>query len=164
MRGVIVLRYLYVLALVVWLGGMLVIGAIVAPSAFEVLPQQQVSGRLLAGALVGDVLRRFQLASYGAGLVMLLSLAAMKLIGPRPSSFGLRVTIVIAMLALALFSGLWVTRRINRLQQQIGVPASTLDEADPRRAEFGRLHGVSTTLMLINMIGGLVLLYWEAKE
>ncbi|MBI1875171.1 MAG: DUF4149 domain-containing protein [Acidobacteria bacterium] len=160
----IVLRYLYALALVVWLGGMLVIGAIVAPSAFDVLPQQQVSGRLLAGALVGDVLRRFQLVSYGAGVVLLVSLTAMKFIGPRPAAFGLRAGIIMAMLALALVSGIWVTARINRLQQQIGVPASTLDESDPRRAAFGRLHGLSTTLMLINMIGGLVLLIWEARE
>lgn len=164
MRGVIVLRYLYALALVVWLGGMLVIGAIVAPSAFDVLPQQQVSGRLLAGALVGDVLRRFQLVSYGAGVVLLVSLTAMKFIGPRPAAFGLRAGIIMAMLALALVSGIWVTGRINRLQQQIGAPASTLDESDPRRAAFGRLHGLSTTLMLINMIGGLVLLIWEARE
>lgn len=164
MRGVIILRYLYVLALVAWLGGMLVIGAIVAPSAFEVLPQQQMSGRLLAGALIGDVLRRFQLVSYGAGVVLLVALTAMKLIGPRPPSFGLRAALIGGMLAVAVVSGVWVTGRLNRLQQQIGAPASTLSESDPRRAEFGRLHGLSTTLMLINMIGGLVLLYWEARE
>lgn len=164
MVGVIILRYLYALALVVWLGGMLVIGAIVAPAAFEVLPQQQASGRLLAGALVGDVLRRFQLISYVAGGILLAALIAMKLIGPRPAAFGIRVGVIAVMLAIALFSGIWVTGRINRLQQQIGAPASTLSESDPRRAEFGRLHGLSTTLMLANVIGGLVLLFWEARE
>ena len=33
-----VLRYAYLLALVVWLGGMVVLGAIVAPALFQVLP------------------------------------------------------------------------------------------------------------------------------
>ncbi len=164
MRGVIVLRYVHALALVVWLGGMLVIGAVVAPSAFDILPQQQIAGRLLAGALVGDVLHRFQLVAYAAAAVLFVSLVAMKLIGPRPASFGLRAAIIGAMLMIAVFSGVWVTGRINRVQQEIGAPASSLPVDDPRRVEFGRLHGLSTTLMLVNVVGGLVLLFWQAKE
>ena len=37
MRVMLALRYLYVLALVVWLGGMVVLGAIIAPATFQVL-------------------------------------------------------------------------------------------------------------------------------
>ena len=35
------LRFLYMLALVVWLGGMVVLGAVVAPSTFQVLQALQ---------------------------------------------------------------------------------------------------------------------------
>src|SRR5205085_12245906 len=46
------LRYVYVLALVVWLGGMLILGALVAPTTFEILQANGGSqGRELAGVL-----------------------------------------------------------------------------------------------------------------
>ena len=37
-------------------------------------------------------------------------------------------------------------------------------EGDPRRVEFGRLHGVSTALQLVPLLGGLALIFWEIKE
>jgi uncharacterized membrane protein len=43
------LRYVYVLALVVWLGGMLMLGAVVAPTTFQVLQASApATGRELA--------------------------------------------------------------------------------------------------------------------
>mgnify|MGYP003343052626 CR=1 FL=1 len=54
------LRYVYVLALVVWLGGMVVLGAIVAPTTFQVLQAREpVTGRALAGELFGTIIARF---------------------------------------------------------------------------------------------------------
>ena len=49
------LRYLYVLALVVWLGGMVVAGGVAAPSIFAVLQEwNPVEGRVLAGRVFGE--------------------------------------------------------------------------------------------------------------
>jgi len=46
-------RYIYVLALVAWLGGMVTIGAVVAPVAFQSLEQRDpVDGRTRAATLV----------------------------------------------------------------------------------------------------------------
>jgi uncharacterized membrane protein len=46
----ILLRYLYILALVLWLGGTVVAGGIVAPSIFGVLETwNPTEGRMLAG-------------------------------------------------------------------------------------------------------------------
>ena len=51
------LRYLYVLALVLWLGGMAVAGFVVAPTTFGVLEAWDPSaGRVLAGQVFGAVL------------------------------------------------------------------------------------------------------------
>ena len=36
--------------------------------------------------------------------------------------------------------------------------------AQNRRARFDYLHQLSTRLMMINMVGALLLLYWEARE
>jgi hypothetical protein len=46
----------------------------------------------------------------------------------------------------------------------LGVPVASLAPSDPRRVAFGRLHGVSTALMGVGILGGLVLCYWETRE
>jgi uncharacterized membrane protein len=159
------LRYLYVLALVVWLGGMVMLGAIVAPTTFEVLQASAGSeGRELAGALFGVMLSRFHYVAYGAGALMLLTLGAMRVLGPRPAHSGLRAIIVIVMLAVALYSGLVVLRQIDAVQADAGGLPSRLPAADARRIRFDSLHLLSTRLMMFNIAGALVLLYWEARE
>ena len=67
------------------------------------------------------------------------------------------------MLALTLVSGTVISRRIERGRAAIGGSVASLATGDPRRAEFGRLHGPSTGLMLVSIAGGLLLLYWEAR-
>jgi len=160
----VVLRYAFALALACWLGGMVLLGAVVAPSTFSVLEARDANaGRVLAGAVFGETLRRFHVVSYIAGAVLLASLAGMAMAGSRPAALGARLAVAALMLALALVSGTVITRRIERLQQQIPGAVAALPADDPRRIEFGRWHALSTGLMLVNIAGGLVLLYWEAR-
>ena len=161
------LRYAYVLALVVWLGGMVVLGAVVAPAVFQVLQVRSPdTGRMLAGAVFGTALDRFHYVAYACGGVILLTLVVMAVLGPRPASFAVRTALVSAMLAIALYSGLVVLRSVESLQREIGVnvSASSLPPDDVRRMRFDQLHVLSTRLMMVNMLGALVLLYWEARE
>lgn len=159
------LRYAYVLALVVWLGGMLTLGALVAPTTFEVLQASDPDkGRTMAGELFGTTLARFHLVAYGAGAVLLLSLAAGAVLGPRPPAFAARCAIVAAMLGITLYSGLVVLAGMDALQAEAGALPSTLSVGDPRRVRFDELHGLATRLMLVTVAGALVLLYWEARE
>jgi hypothetical protein len=160
-------RYAYVLALVVWLGGMVVLGVLVAPSVFQVLQARAPeAGRILAGAVFGTILARFHLLAYLCGAVILASLLVMAVLGPRPASFAIRTAIVVVMLSIAGYSGFVVLGSVERLQQEIGaeVSPSSLPAADGRRIRFDQLHQLSTRLMMINMLGALVLLYWEARE
>lgn len=161
----IALRYVYVLALVVWLGGTLTIGGVVAPAAFAALEAQDpAAGRALAAGVVGAVLARFHPITYLALGTLLVTLVSMKLVGPRPPGFGVRLFLVGGLLAVSLVGGLWVDPQIAALRSQIGAPVHTLEQADPRRARFGRLHGLSTALMAATAAGGLVLCYWETRE
>ena len=159
------LRYVYVLALAIWLGGMVVLGAVVAPTTFQVLQAIEPStGRLLGGAVFGAILSRFHYVAYGTGALALLALAAMALLGPRPVAFALRSAIVALMLVVALYSGLVVLREVNSIQREVGGLPSSLPAGDERRVRFDQLHQLSTRLMVINIVGALTLLYWEAKE
>jgi hypothetical protein len=84
---VVALRYVYVLALSIWFGGIITIGAVIAP--------------------VSNVaLHRFFLTSYVAGSLVLATLSGMALLGPRPSGFFARFGVAVAMLGLTLYAGL----------------------------------------------------------
>ena len=158
------LRYAYVLALVVWLGGMAVLGAIVAPATFQVLQASAPSiGRALAGDLFGQILARFHYVAYACGGVMLVSMMAMGLLGPRPRSFAVRLAVIGVMLLVAMYSGLVVLQAIDSIQLEAGLP-SLLPADDARRIRFDGLHQLSTRLMMANIAGALALLYWEARD
>lgn len=159
------LRYAALLALTVWVGGLAALGLVAAPAMFDVLAARQVADdRLLAGAIFGEALRRFHLISYACGAVLVCSLAARGILGPRPRRFAIRMAITLTMFAASLYSGLVVSGQIDRVRGEIGVSPSNLPETDPRRREFGRLHGLSATLELIPVLGGLLLLVWELRD
>ena len=159
------LRYAALLALVVWVGGLVALGAIAAPATFEVMAARQVpEGRLLAGALFGEILHRFFVTSCAAAGVIFLSLMLRRILGPKPRRFGWRAGILILMVASAVYAGVVVAGRIATLQASIKVAPSTLPASDPRRIEFGRLHGLSTALQIVPLLGGLALIFWELRE
>jgi hypothetical protein len=159
------IRYLALTALVVWVGGMVILGLLVAPQTFRVLQTADpINGRMLAGAVFGAVLRQFHLVAYGCGAVLLVCLFVMKFIGPPPHAFVARVALVTTMLAVALYSGVPVTRQLAAVQAQVSGPVSQLPPEDPRRVRFDRLHRTSTMLMTLNLGLGLALLYWYVRE
>jgi hypothetical protein len=59
-----------------------------------------------------------------------------------------------------------ISSRISRVQDQIGATTapSSLPATDPRRIEFGRLHGQSTLIQLVPLIGGAVLILLELRD
>lgn len=159
------LRYVGLLALTLWVGGLIVLGAIAAPAIFDVVAMHHVAGdRVLAGAIFGETLRRFHLLSYVCGAVLLLTLILRGVLGPRPIWFAARLGTAFLMLATTGYSGLVVSRQIARIQSEIGGSPSSLPSGDARRIAFGRLHALSTGLELVPVLGGLLLLFRELKD
>jgi uncharacterized membrane protein len=158
------LRYFYILALVIWIGGLVVAGAIVAPSVFDVLQASSADGRVLAGGVFGEILRRIHLLAYAMAAVMLSALFLQRVLGPRPINFGVRAGIVGTMLAVALVSGYVISPRVEAIARTVNGPIALLPAEDARRVQFYRMHGWSNLLMALTAVGGLVLLWWEARE
>ena len=159
------LRYAYVLALVIWLGGMVVLGALVAPTTFQILQAAAPDGgRALAAELFGVLLARFHYLAYGAGAVLFLTLAVMAILGPRPAAFAIRLAIITIMLGATVYSGVSVIGEMTGIQRAVGALPSSLPSDDPRRLRFDHLHQLSTRLMTFNVVAALALLYWEARE
>jgi hypothetical protein len=144
---------------------MVVLGAVVAPTTFQVLQASDpATGRLLGGAVFGAILSRFHYVAYGAGILALMTLTAMALLGPRPRGFAVRSSIVGLMLVVALYSGFAVLREVDAIQREVGGLPSSLPAGDARRVRFDELHQRSTRLMMVNIVGVLILLFWEARE
>ncbi len=159
------LRYISLLALVVWVGGLLALGAVAAPAIFDVLATRvPADGRVLAGAVFGETLRRFHHLSYVSAGVLLASLTLRAVLGPRPRRYAIRAGLGLLMLLAVLYSAFFVEPSIARMPQEIGMAPSRLPEGDPRRVEFGRLHATSTALESVPLLGGLLLLFWELRD
>jgi uncharacterized membrane protein len=161
----IVLRYAYVLALVVWVGGLIATGAFVAPALFGVLQAEAGSGgRVLAGAAFGEVLRRVLIAGEVAGVAMFVAMTVLRLLGPKPLSYGVRALLIGAMLALNAYTAHILLPETEGLRLEMTGPVAALAADDPRRLRFDQLHNLATTLVTTIAVAGVALAAWEARE
>jgi hypothetical protein len=159
------LRFIALIALALWVGGLAVLASVSAPVLFEVLvAQDPASGPEMAGRIFGVMFGRFQYVSWGLAALVVLSLGARAALGPRPRRFGLRTWSVLAMLVASLATVLVITPRIDRIRTSVAGSITALGSEDPRRRDFGRLHGLSTGLMIATLLIGAGLLWMETRD
>ena len=158
------LRYAYIVALIVWVGGLVTAGAMVAPALFAVLPAEAgPEGRALAGAAFSEVLRRVLTVGEGAGVVMLVMMTVLRLLGPKPLTYGVRAVLLTAMLGASAYTAHVVLPEAEALRREMAVPSGAAAD-DPRRVRFDALHSLSTTLVTATAVAGLMVAAWEARE
>src|SRR5262249_34767749 len=75
-----------------------------------------------------------------------------------------RYSIAALMLGIALYSGLFVSRRLDKLRGRMPAGVEHTPKNDPRRVEFNNLHRVSTTLMAFNLLLGFAMVVMFALE
>ena len=151
------LRFLMLLSLVVWIGG-IIFFAIMAPTAFHLLPT-----RLLAGTLVGNLLTKLHWIAIVCGVVYLLSsLVYSRLTEGEANVFAARHVLIGGMLVLTLVSQFWITPRMLALRAQVASfdTASMLN--DSARVQFDALHVWSTRVEITVLLLGLIVVYMTA--
>jgi hypothetical protein len=159
------LRFLAIVGLALWIGGLVALGAVTAPTLFSVLEAAQgPAGRELAGAAFGAVFERFQYVALILGLLVGGSLGVRAAIGPRPRHFKVRLWAVIGLLLIAGATTFVIAPRIDRIRGSVSSPIAALPETDARRVAFGRLHGLSNALMVVTVLVGLGLFWAEATD
>jgi len=124
-----------------WIGAALLMAAAVAPAAFAVLPT-----RALAGALVGRVLPPV----FASGIVVGVIAAALAW-GGGPLARA-RTALPLVAAGACLVAQFVIGPRITKLRAEIGPSIEALAQTDPRRVEFGRLHGISVAWMGAGML------------
>jgi uncharacterized membrane protein len=152
------LRYLMVLSLVVWLGGLIFFAFAVAPAAFAVLPT-----RHLAGNIVGRTIAILHWLGIISGLVFLASsLLYSQLTRGTPHAFAARNIVIVLMLALTLISQFGIIPRMDTLRASVGeIDSVPLD--NPARMQFDALHVWSTRVEAGVLLLGLVVVYLTAS-
>lgn len=142
------LRFLMLLSLVIWVGGIIFFAFVVAPSLFTILTREQ------AGNVVQRSLSALHWIGIGCGVVFL----ACSVIQQPNRAASLRNGAIVAMLALTLISQVVVGGKMRTLRQDMGV-IDKVDVSDARRVEFNALHQWSTRLEVVVLLLGLVAIY-----
>jgi uncharacterized membrane protein len=151
------LRFLMLLSLVVWIGGLIFFAFVLAPTAFQVLPNTH-----LAGNLVGRSLNKLHWIAIVSGIIFLISsLLYSYLAQGTAHMFAMRHILVCLMLALTLVSQFWIIPRMDTLRAQVGDFAS-VPLTDPVRVQFDALHVWSTRLEGAVLLLGMAVVYLTA--
>jgi hypothetical protein len=151
------LRYLMLLALIVWLGA-LIFFPFVAQSAFAVLPT-----RHLAGNVVGRSLSILHWMGIVSGIVFLIcSMLYSRFTVGAAHPFAARNLLICFMLALTLISQFGVIPRMDTLRTSIG-QIDSVPPDNPARVQFDSLHVWSTRIESGVILLGLLTAYLTAN-
>jgi uncharacterized membrane protein len=154
------LRFLMLLSLVVWLGGLIFFAFVVAPTVFS-------PGLLPTRHLAGDIVSRSLGALHWMGIVSGLAFLIASAIYNRLTAGTARLLtarhlLIVLMLLLTVISQFAITPKMNSLRAQAGViddvPLDT-----PLRMEFDRLHVWSEKFEQGVFLLGLATLFLTAR-
>jgi uncharacterized membrane protein len=153
------LRFLMLLSLVVWIGGLIFFAFVLAPTAFTILPTTH-----LAGNVVGRALGKLHWIAIISGMAFLISsLLYSRLTDGAAHVFAARHILLCLMLALTLISQFGIIPRMDVLRASLG-EVSTAPLDNPQRIQFDTLHVWSTRVEGAVLLLGLVVVYLTARS
>jgi uncharacterized membrane protein len=153
-----VLRFVMLLSLVIWIGGIIFFAAVVAPTVFTVLPTHDLAGKVVSRSL--GALHWMGIVSGVVFLIASMWYSRLNLGFAHP--LATRNVLVMIMLALTLISVFVVGAKMLTLRGDIGI-IDNVPQSDPRRVEFNELHRWSTRLEVGVLAMGLAVLYLTGK-
>ena len=156
-----VIRFLTLLSLVVWVGGIIFFAFVLAPTVFYpgILPS-----RHLAGVVVSRSLGILHAIGLTCGLVFLVtSMIDSQVITGSVAPFAGRNLLVYVMIVLTLVSMFAISSRMLHLRNDM-VFIDNVPHDDPRRVEFNRLHEWSTRLESGVLLLGLAVIFLTSRR
>jgi len=153
------LRFLMFLSLTVWVGGIIFLSFVEAPTAFHLLPS-----RHMAGTVVGHSLGILHWIGLFAGVVFLGSsmlLSSLTTGTARPLAF--RHVLIVLMLILTVISQFGISPKMTTLRAQFG-DIDSVPATDPGRMQFDALHVWSVRLEVAILALGIATLFCTARK
>jgi hypothetical protein len=152
------LRFLMLLSLIVWLGG-IIFFVVLAPTLFSVLPT-----RHLAGSVVAPMLTKLHWMGIFSGAIFLIS----SMIYSRSTNgvaqpFAVRHLLIYFMLALTLISQFGISPKLGALRSSMG-EIDSVAVTNPARVQFNALHAWSTRVESGVLLLGLAVVYLTARR
>jgi uncharacterized membrane protein len=150
-------RWIELLGLTIWIGGMMILGAVVAPTVFNTVKPIE-----MAGAAMSLVFRKFNggLVYVCIVLVVLGFLGKLFLDQRLGRSRWIEAGLLAAMILVSLYIGAILGPRMEVLRHIRITDASN----SAAIVEFDRDHRISVSLFSVNLILGLAVLFINARE
>lgn len=141
-----------------WLGAMVFLSLVLAPTAFAIL-----ESRHQAGDLVAATLNILHLSGYILGPLLLLVSVVTRPTGQR-LRWGLRTILLTLMTVSTVISREVVGTKLLTLRRAMGVMIEKVPLDDPLRLLFHQWHQLSILLMLFNIVAAVVVLFLLCLE
>jgi Domain of unknown function (DUF4149) len=154
-----ILRFLMFLSLIVWIGGIVFLSFVEAPTAFSVLPS-----RHMAGTVVGHSLGVLHWMGLFSGVVFLgSSMLLSSLSTGSAQPLAARHVLICAMLLLTVVSQFGVSPKMTALRASFG-DIDTVPPDNPARLQFDALHVWSVRLEVAVLALGLIAVFLTARS
>jgi hypothetical protein len=151
---------LALLSLAAWLGAGSFAAFVVAPAAFAVLPS-----RSLAGDLNGRVFETLGIELSVASALFLVAVVLIRRQEEIPVAKRLLLTRLPFLSLAAAVVGRWIVApRMQQLREAMPFTIDQLPPNSPLREQFGKLHGMSSALLVVSLAAGLACLFLLASE
>ena len=138
----------YHLGLALWIGGAIVLGALVAPALFRALPRAE------AGAIFGPTLRRFARLRLGALIATIVAAGVKHAVWERTSTLWISLRwAALGILAAAVLYEIGYLERALEARRVHLTPA--MAEEHPQRKAFHTLHKRAEGLMKASLVAAL---------
>ena len=146
---------LYLLSLVVWIGGIIFFSLVAAPSIFKVLPPEY------AGKAVTAIFPKYYPVGIISGLV---AFASLIFSAARTSQWPiLKILLVLSMITLTVYSSLVTHPKVRALKEEIEIATGKTDVVELKK-EFDRVHRASVINNVIVLLLGIILIFATARQ
>jgi uncharacterized membrane protein len=151
----VILRFIYLLSVALWIGGIAFFSFMVAPSIFKVLPREE------AGMVVSDIFPKYYWQGIICGAIALITSITLG-VRERWNILLIVRTIMLGVMVVGiLYSVVVLQPKIQAVKAQ--VPSfESLAPTDPLRLEFGRLHGRSFSVNAAVLLLGVIVVFITA--
>lgn len=154
-----ILRFLMFLSLTVWIGGIIFLSFVEAPTAFSVIPS-----RHMAGTVVGHSLGILHWMGLFSGVIFFgSSMLLSSLSTGSAQPLAARHVMICAMLLLTAVSQFGISPKMATLRAQFG-DIDTVPATDPGRMQFDTLHVWSVRLEVAVLALGIGALFCTARQ
>jgi len=142
------IKYIHLLAISTWLGGMIFFTTIGAPAIFKTLSRHD------AGTVVGQIFPKYWILGYVSAFTLIVTL----LVIGKGNIASIRMPLILLAVSavLALTSGLVVGGKARTIKAEMRAEATPDAKKAELRKSFGKIHAVSAvlngTILLINLV------------